>query len=514
MYAGRIVETGPVDDGLRIAAAPVHEAPARLAAGDRRRARARAADSRARRRIPATRPAAAASTRAARTGRSAATSIRRCARSRPGHGSACHYAPWCEWPEIEVRPSPPRRSAHERDPGGEIGRRDADERQRRRGRFEARRKTARALDGVSLEWRPGEILGVVGESGCGKSTLARAMLGLQPTVGGRVPLERQTSIAGKSEQRALRKRVQMIFQDPYQTLNPRQRVAAIVTEPLKVQGVPKRRARRAGAAGAWTTSASTPIASSIATRISSRGAAPAGGDRGRARPRARRADLRRAGLDARRLGAGADPQRARQPAEAARPGADLHHPRPQPRLVALRPDRGHVPGPDRRGGAVGGRDRATHSIPTRRRWSPRSRCRPRAAAGGASCSRASCPTRPRFRPAAASIRAVRAASSRATASTRSWSRPAGPVSAAACLLHDPAAGGRAESSSTAGGAGAISSARSAGSRPARGTRSPTSPGSGSARPGGQRAADRRHRRRAARRCRRPRAPRRSTASAS
>ena len=46
--------------------------------------------------------------------------------------------------------------------------------------FRARRKTARALDGVSLDWRPGEILGIVGESGCGKSTLARAMLGLQP----------------------------------------------------------------------------------------------------------------------------------------------------------------------------------------------------------------------------------------------------------------------------------------------------------------------------------------------
>ncbi|MEZ5157169.1 MAG: ABC transporter ATP-binding protein [Solirubrobacterales bacterium] len=103
--------------------------------------------------------------------------------------------------------------------------------------FRSRRKTARALDGVSLEWRPGEILGVVGESGCGKSTLARAMLGLQPTAEGELALSGGV-IAGKGDHRNLRKRVQMIFQDPYQSLNPRQRVSAIVTEPLKVQGVP------------------------------------------------------------------------------------------------------------------------------------------------------------------------------------------------------------------------------------------------------------------------------------
>ena len=103
--------------------------------------------------------------------------------------------------------------------------------------FTSRRQTARALDGVSLEWRPGEILGVVGESGCGKSTLARTMLGLQESTAGEITLEGQV-VAGKGEQRALRKRVQMIFQDPYQTLNPRQRVAAIVNEPLRVQGIP------------------------------------------------------------------------------------------------------------------------------------------------------------------------------------------------------------------------------------------------------------------------------------
>lgn len=104
--------------------------------------------------------------------------------------------------------------------------------------YRARRADARALDGVSFDWAPGEILGVVGESGCGKSTLARAMLGLQQTSGGEVRLDGEV-VAGRSGLRELRSRVQMIFQDPYQTLNPRQRVGTIVAEPLIVQGVPE-----------------------------------------------------------------------------------------------------------------------------------------------------------------------------------------------------------------------------------------------------------------------------------
>jgi peptide/nickel transport system ATP-binding protein len=104
--------------------------------------------------------------------------------------------------------------------------------------FRARRKTAQALDGVSLDWRRGEILGVVGESGCGKSTLARAMMALVEPSAGEVSLAGSTA-NGKAGRAELRRRVQMIFQDPYQTLNPRQRIAAIVTEPLVVQGVPR-----------------------------------------------------------------------------------------------------------------------------------------------------------------------------------------------------------------------------------------------------------------------------------
>jgi oligopeptide/dipeptide ABC transporter ATP-binding protein len=102
--------------------------------------------------------------------------------------------------------------------------------------FRSQRQVARALDGVSLQWRRGEILGVVGESGCGKSTLARAMLGLVEPVAGEVTLE-GGGPGGKAGLAELRRRVQMIFQDPYQTLNPRQRVSAIVAEPLRVQAV-------------------------------------------------------------------------------------------------------------------------------------------------------------------------------------------------------------------------------------------------------------------------------------
>ena len=103
--------------------------------------------------------------------------------------------------------------------------------------FGRRDHLARALDGVSLDWRRGEVLGVVGESGCGKSTLARAMLGLVPATEGSVASDGGV-VKGRAPLRELRRRVQMIFQDPYQTLNPRQRVSAIVTEPLRVQGVP------------------------------------------------------------------------------------------------------------------------------------------------------------------------------------------------------------------------------------------------------------------------------------
>ncbi len=98
---------------------------------------------------------------------------------------------------------------------------------------------ARALDRVTLDWRRGEVLGIVGESGCGKSTLGRALLGLVPPAAGAVLLDGEP-IDGRARVRELRRRVQMIFQDPYQTLNPRMTVGAIVAEPLRIRGIPRR----------------------------------------------------------------------------------------------------------------------------------------------------------------------------------------------------------------------------------------------------------------------------------
>ena len=80
----------------------------------------------------------------------------------------------------------------------------------------------RALNDVSLDIYPGEVLGVVGESGCGKSTLARVILNLIPPTDGKVWFDgRDMSTLTKKEQRDLRKDMQIIFQDPYSSLNPR-----------------------------------------------------------------------------------------------------------------------------------------------------------------------------------------------------------------------------------------------------------------------------------------------------
>ncbi|MGY6629437.1 MAG: ABC transporter ATP-binding protein [Wenzhouxiangella sp.] len=92
----------------------------------------------------------------------------------------------------------------------------------------------RAVDGVSLTIRRGQTFGLVGESGCGKTTLGRSLLRLAQPTGGRILFEGQDVLAaGDAELRALRKRMQIIFQDPYSSLNPRMTVADILLEALK-----------------------------------------------------------------------------------------------------------------------------------------------------------------------------------------------------------------------------------------------------------------------------------------
>jgi peptide/nickel transport system ATP-binding protein len=98
----------------------------------------------------------------------------------------------------------------------------------------------KAVDDVSFEIRRGETLGLVGESGCGKSTVGRTLLRLYKPTAGRIRFDGQDiTELGESDLRPLRRRMQMVFQDPFASLNPRHSVGRIVGEPLKVHGLMK-----------------------------------------------------------------------------------------------------------------------------------------------------------------------------------------------------------------------------------------------------------------------------------
>ena len=103
----------------------------------------------------------------------------------------------------------------------------------------------RAVDGVSFEIFRGETLGLVGESGCGKSTVGRCLLRLvEPTAGEIIFDGRDVLSLGKTEMRELRREMQIVFQDPFASLNPRMKVSDIVAEPLVIHKVGTRRERR------------------------------------------------------------------------------------------------------------------------------------------------------------------------------------------------------------------------------------------------------------------------------
>lgn len=108
----------------------------------------------------------------------------------------------------------------------------------RRALFRADPGTVRAVDGVSIELSPGRVLGLVGESGSGKSTLGELVTALQhPTAGHVVYDGRPVDQLGRAGLKTFRKDVQVVFQDPYATLNPRYRVDQTLREPLVVHGV-------------------------------------------------------------------------------------------------------------------------------------------------------------------------------------------------------------------------------------------------------------------------------------
>jgi oligopeptide/dipeptide ABC transporter ATP-binding protein len=109
----------------------------------------------------------------------------------------------------------------------------------------ARKRPVTVLDDISLAVRRGESFGLVGESGCGKSTLARCLLALLQPTAGRVMFEgRDLAELGREELRAMRRRMQFVFQDPFASLDPRMTAGAIVEEPLLVHEIGDREERR------------------------------------------------------------------------------------------------------------------------------------------------------------------------------------------------------------------------------------------------------------------------------
>lgn len=111
-----------------------------------------------------------------------------------------------------------------------------------RSMWKSKRKFLRAVDGVSFDIKPGEVFGLVGESGSGKSTVARLITGIYTPTGGRVRFAGQdlTALKTRAEAAPWRRQMQMIFQDPFSSLNGRMRVRDIVAEPIQFHGLAAR----------------------------------------------------------------------------------------------------------------------------------------------------------------------------------------------------------------------------------------------------------------------------------
>jgi oligopeptide/dipeptide ABC transporter ATP-binding protein len=111
--------------------------------------------------------------------------------------------------------------------------------------FRRKREFVHAVDDVSLEVHPGETLGLVGETGCGKSTLARCIARLYDLTSGSVTFDgMDISHLSRRAMRPLRREIQMIFQDPYGSLNPRRRVGSIIGDPFAIHGIDPRAVRK------------------------------------------------------------------------------------------------------------------------------------------------------------------------------------------------------------------------------------------------------------------------------
>jgi len=111
--------------------------------------------------------------------------------------------------------------------------------------FSRQNKYVHAVDGVSLTLRRSEVIALVGESGCGKSTLSLLLMGLEEPTAGNILFEgRDITHLKDHERKELRRKIQMVFQDPYESLNPTQTIEEIVNEPLQVHGIGHSKAER------------------------------------------------------------------------------------------------------------------------------------------------------------------------------------------------------------------------------------------------------------------------------
>ena len=117
----------------------------------------------------------------------------------------------------------------------------------RPGLFTRDTRLVHAVDGVNITLHHSEVIALVGESGCGKSTLALLLMGLENPTAGTVTFEgHDITHLNDNERKGLRRKIQMIFQDPYESLNPTQTIEEIVTEPLLVHGIAKDKSERDG----------------------------------------------------------------------------------------------------------------------------------------------------------------------------------------------------------------------------------------------------------------------------
>ncbi len=118
----------------------------------------------------------------------------------------------------------------------------------RRGLFSRVAGHVRAVDGVSMSMEKGKTVGLVGESGCGKSTLARTIVGLEKATGGTIHFNGQNILSMSAHaMKPVRRNLQMVFQDPFSSLNPRMNVMDIITEGMVEHGMIRRRERKAEA---------------------------------------------------------------------------------------------------------------------------------------------------------------------------------------------------------------------------------------------------------------------------